>query len=258
MAKTKTTKAPIELPAAPPATVEVSEETLLATRARALALLAGIGGNEGIRLALSARGYTRADHDAGWAALHAASGYRVGAPFGPSSPDEVATAQRELDAWDDVNFPIAAAALKHRHPEAHAAVFAGELLAGAGAESLVRVSTFLDRLDALQKVDASALRTLAARGISPDERLRLRALLKSATSFRAVDAGEHDAAHSQKQRTQTERDAALRTLRAWYEEWSVVARQVIRRKDWLISLGLASRKSPRRLATPISAAPTPG
>lgn len=79
MASAKTTKAPAELPAAPPATVEVGEETLLATRARALALLAGIGSNEGIRLALSARGYTETDHSAGWEALHAASGYRVGA-----------------------------------------------------------------------------------------------------------------------------------------------------------------------------------
>ncbi|MEZ4394122.1 MAG: hypothetical protein R3A48_23870 [Polyangiales bacterium] len=257
MANAKTTKAPAALPSPPPATVEVGEETLLATRARALALLAGIGSHEGIRLALSARGYTETDHAAGWEALHAASGYRVGAPFGSSSPDEVATAQRELDAWDDVNFPIAAAALKHRHPEAHAAVFAGELRAGAGAESVVRVSLFLDRLDALQKVDAPALRTLAARGISPDERARLRALVKSATTFRAVDTGERDAAQTQKQRTLADRDAALRVLRAWYEEWSVVARQVIRRKDWLISLGLASRKSPKRPPTPDAAAPTP-
>jgi hypothetical protein len=34
-------------------------------------------------------------------------------------------------------------------------------------------------------------------------------------------------------------------LRAWYERWSGIARIVIKRRDYLIQLGLAARRSPR-------------
>jgi len=32
-------------------------------------------------------------------------------------------------------------------------------------------------------------------------------------------------------------------LRAWYEEWSEIARATVTRRDYLIRLGLAKRKS---------------
>lgn len=265
-AKTKATARSVAEPAAKsvsepasvvaPSTVEVTEETLLATRGRALALLAGVGGVEGIRLALAARGYTEHTHREGWELLQAASSYRPASPVGvPSLPDAAAEAVREIDAWDDTNFPIAAAALKHRHPEAFAAVFAGELQAGDGAESVVRVGTFLDRLDVLPSAQKAALETLAHRGITPAERARLRKLLATATSFRAVDAAGDAQSRAHRAQSLAEREAALRALRAWYEEWSVIARQVIRRKDWLILLGLATRKKP---AKPAQNPPTPG
>jgi hypothetical protein len=251
--KTRPTAA---IPAAPavsaaPTTVAVTDETLLATRARALSLLAAAGGVEGIRRALAARGYSDESHREGWAALHAASGYHPeNAITGAAEPDAVIEARRALDAWDDVNFPIAEASLKHRHPAAHARVFGDGLAAGHGAESVVRVETFLNRLDELAKAEPAALRTLAARGITPEERARTRGLLQAATAFRAVDAEALAAKDRGRAKALAERDDALRVLRAWYEEWSTIARQVIVRKDWLIMMGLASRKRPAKPASP--------
>jgi hypothetical protein len=248
--KNRQTAATVAEPPVTPATVDVTDETLLATRGRALALLAAAGGVEGIRRALAGRGYTDATHREGWTALHAASGYSPGsAGFVASEPDEVTEARRALDAWDDVNFPIAAASLKHRHPEAHAKLFGDGLSAGSGAESVVRVEVFLDRLDALTKADPAALRTLATRGITPEERSRVRALVKAATAFRPVDAQTDDASARSRSKALAERDDALRVLRAWYEEWSTIAKQVITRKDWLILMGLAARKKPAKKVT---------
>ncbi len=241
-----TTKTAAEAPVAP-ATVDVTDETLLATRGRALALLAAAGGVEGIRRALAARGYTEVTHREGWTALHGASGYNPGsAGFVAVEPDEVTEARRAVDIWDDVNFPIAEASLKHRHPEAHAKVFGDGLSPGNGAESVVRVEEFLNRLDTLTKTDPAALRTLATRGITPDERTRVRALVKSATAFRPVDPQADAASATSRAKVISERDDALRVLRAWYEEWSTIAKQVIVRKDWLILMGLAARKKPAK------------
>jgi hypothetical protein len=39
-------------------------------------------------------------------------------------------------------------------------------------------------------------------------------------------------------------EAALVELRAWYDEWSEIARLIIKRRDLLIRLGLAERRSP--------------
>jgi hypothetical protein len=46
----------------------------------------------------------------------------------------------------------------------------------------------------------------------------------------------------------------LMALRAWYEEWSSIARVVIKRRDYLIRMGLAKR---RVLAVEPPAPPSP-
>jgi hypothetical protein len=249
MASTKKPSTPKSAPAPAPITVDVSDETLLATRAKALALLAGAGGVEGIRLALAARGYDEDAHTEGWNALHAASSYRADSPIGArATPDAVNDARRALDAWDNTNFPIVSVALKHRFPETHALVFAGDLQPADGAESVVRVKTLLDRLDALPSSHRAALAQLTKRGISPDERARIRALVTTATALLPVDGVGEDQRTAARHAQSQQRDAALRALRAWYEEWSVIARQVIHRRDWLILLGLAARKKPAKPA----------
>ena len=42
---------------------------------------------------------------------------------------------------------------------------------------------------------------------------------------------------------------ALGALRVWYVDWSEMARSVVKRKDYLIRLGLAKRKSAKKPPT---------
>jgi hypothetical protein len=41
-----------------------------------------------------------------------------------------------------------------------------------------------------------------------------------------------------------ERVEKLREFRDWFEEWSTVARAVVKKRSYLIRMGLASRRSP--------------
>lgn len=157
---------------------------------------------------------------------------------------DTAAAMAEVDAWDEPNFALADACLKHRHPAQHAFVFK-DLRAARGAASLLSVTRFLDRLDALEGAtdrastrvaDQAALATLALRGIDAKERARVRALLAQA------EHSADDGASDDDELTPEEMDQALRDLRAFYEEWSAVARLCVTRRDYLIRLGLARRR----------------
>src|SRR5947208_2460581 len=98
---------------------------------------------------LATRGYTAAEHRTGWDLLHAVAGFREGVV--EVAPENEATrAMTELDAWDEPNFRVAKAALKHRHPEQHKFVFEN-LEPATGPAAVISVTTFLDRVDALEK-----------------------------------------------------------------------------------------------------------
>jgi hypothetical protein len=152
----------------------------------------------------------------------------------------------ELDAWDEPNFRIARATLADEFPEQADHVFEG-LEPSTGAGAIVSVKTMLDRLDDLEngkdrkatrKVDHAALAKLAERGITPEERARLRKLLKIALGApdTAVTAAEPPAMND------AEQTAAKRALWGWLNEWSEVAKVLIKRRDFLIQLGFAKRK----------------
>jgi hypothetical protein len=47
-----------------------------------------------------------------------------------------------------------------------------------------------------------------------------------------------------------DRREALAKLRAWFDEWAATARAVIKKRSYLIRLGLAARKSPERPEEP--------
>lgn len=238
--------------AAPDATeagpaAEVSRETLEAMPARVVVFLRAVGTNAAVRGALSARGYDEAEHQQGWALLHAASGFVPGAAGGaPAADGKVAEAIATLDAWDEGGFRIARAALRRLHPAQATFVMTG-LAPATGAAAVLGVKTFLDRLDALasssgraatRKDDHAALATLAKRGITRDERTRLRTLVEQAQAFTPVTTSDPKAEARQEKAYL----ASLVALRAWYEDWSDTARAVIKRRDHLIRLGLAQRK----------------
>ncbi len=227
---------------------EVSEKVLDETSARALKFLGALSTNRVIRAVLAARGYTQAVHQAGFELVFAAVGYTRAADAAVDTP-EATSALAAIDAWDEPNFRIASAALTAAFPDQHTFLFQ-DLTAQTGAASLGSVRTFLDRLDALEqgkdrkathKADLAAIEKLADRGLTKEERARVRGLLA------VVQDGPTDAEVAAHKELEIEPEspaqrAAKVELRAWYVEWSEIARVLIKRRDHLIALGLAKRR----------------
>lgn len=202
-----------------------------------------------------AAGYSAKVHELGWRLLHLVSGYA------PEKQDlsldkQTREAINELDRWDEQGFRRIHAALSHLHPAQDEHVFK-DLKPSEGMESVLGVSLLLDRLDELEngkareatrEADHAALATLAERGITPDERKRLRELVKKAQAVNPV------VPISEAGRKQYEEN--LVALRGWYDDWSETARAVITRRDHLISLGLAKRKKKEKAPNPLPATPS--
>lgn len=235
-----------DLTAAPSSTVGL--ETLEATPTRALTFLRAVGTHLAIRATLLAHGYTDADHQEGWALLHAASGFGVGTTIDAIDAD-VRDAIRALDTWDEDGFRIVSATFQRRFPTVADKVLAG-IGPSNGSAAVVGVSTLLDRLDALSQSqapdDQAAIALLSKRGIDAAERTRLRALVAKAQSVDATAASDLAAAQASQQANAQRHLAALAQLRGWYEEWSDIARATVKRRDYLIRLGLAARRSPKK------------
>jgi hypothetical protein len=233
-----------------------SRQVLAETPERALRLLAAAGKSLPIRALLRSKGYTDEDHKEGWDLLHRASGFGLGEPD-ETEDAEVGRAVTALDAWDEPNFRIIRAALERRHPAQAKFVF-DNLVPQVGPGAVLSVKTLLDRLDALErsperkatrKADLAALKTLEGRGITRAERERLRELVKIATGD-ASGAGAEEGAEGARGVPEPElpvvdseqHQRALVDLHAWYKEWSETARALIKRRDFLVRLGLATRK----------------
>jgi hypothetical protein len=218
--------------------------------ARGLKLLGAISSNGHIWTALTRRGYSEATHEQGWSLVLKASGYRRPLAEVLARP-EAAAAIASLDVWDEPNFRVARAALVTM-PEQRDFLFQ-DLEAQTGAAAVASVATFLDRLDELEnskerkatrKADQAALDRLAERGIHKEERARLRQLLATATaSPDAADLAPKGPADAAKDASKAaeQREAKI-ALWAFWTEWSEIAKTDIKRRDYLIHLGLAKRK----------------
>ncbi len=254
-------------------TVTPSQTTLDRTPSRTLLFLLAISRSAVIRGALQTRGYNDQEHAAGWQKLLAVDPSMAKTPeVQPSSDPAVAEALAMLDKWDNDNLPIVDVALVTRAPEAHAFLFADELAPTDGAESVRVVITFLDRVDTLEAMAEAkpskkpakdgdtpgdppltppqakaAMKLLDARGITSDERVKVRgwlATLHKGTSVRPVVAPTPASLESHQ--------AALMALYRWFDEWSTIAHKVISRRDLLIALGLATKKSSKNSSTKTS------
>ena len=236
---------------------ELPSETILEeSPTRALAFLRGIARYPQIQSLLAPNGYTPEQHSEGWALTLAA----IGAPSSTAGSAPVTTPAHQamvtLDAWDEPGFARIDAALETSFPEQHAFVFAGGLAASVGAAAVAGVQTMLARLDTLasgkdrpkasHKKDEAALSRLAERGIDKAERERLSALVEQAKSLGPAAAPVDDTKHQ----------AALYAVYLWHREWSKTAKAVISKRAYLISLGLAKRKSSKKkekAAAPVAA-----
>jgi hypothetical protein len=168
----------------------------------------------------------------------------------------VRQAVTEIDGCDEDVFRIVRASMRRLHPEQAARVLDG-IGPSEGPPAVIGMLTLLDRIDALEKskskADHAAVATLATRGLDKKERERLRALVVIA--MKGTDETEPKVDPAATKRTE-DRQRALEQLRAWYEDWSDMAKSVIKRKDRLIRLGLAKRKVKSAVATaPTTTAP---
>lgn len=231
-------------------TLNPSRQVLDETPARALTFLRAAGTSQPIRSALATRGYTKAEHDRGWSLVLRASGFSEGGAVTADLDVKVAEAATAVDGWDEPNFDIISTALAFHFPKQHEFLFQSDLKPARGAASIVTVETMLNRLDELEngkdrkstrKQDHEALALLAQRGITKDERTRMRGLLhiaKEGTKPAAAPAPD-----PAQDKAREARDAALRELYFWYKGWAAVARAVIKRGDYLVRLGLRNRAS---------------
>ncbi len=214
---------------------EVSRETLLQTPHRAFALLIGISKEHTVRDLLATRGLDDAEANRGVALIQR---LLFGRRPSHESDADVNAAIAELDQWDEFGYGLINASFR-RHPEAHAAVLEG-ITPVAGIGAVLNVAAILERLDALEDTEdgRKALATLTKRGLDKAERKRLAALVSVARSKDRMKADEG------RMKAEAEYEEALLDLRDWYVEWAEIARLVVKRRDHLISLGLAERRSP--------------
>lgn len=238
-------------------TQKYSNEVLEETPPRAAKLLNGIGAVPVIRTLMLQVGMTEDDIAEGSKLLLACWSQLPGTKT--EKDTEEARKQREavaeLDQWDEPHFTRFSATLQRHYPSAGDYVF-HNLAASTGIDAVAGVSTFLTRLDALEKGtdpqradskkdDKKAVALLAARGLDKDERDRLASLVEvalrptTALADPPQDEGARAAARIQ----------ALTALKDWYEEWATAARTVVKKRSYLIRMGLASRKSPRKDAS---------
>lgn len=252
---TKKNRNLIKIPTASGETVTVSRETLEKTPGKLLELLRGIGTRPVIFGLLRQHGYTEEEHQRLWDAMHKISGFKPAKPHNPINAESVA-ATAQLDAGDERLHTVVYASLEHRLPAVHAALLEG-LQPGSGMDAVVYTDVLGTRVNQLregtlpnvtEEEAEQGLAILAARGLDEDAWARLAALVAQAKTA-TIDEAPPPAI------TRAEQDAALREARAFYDEWSAIARAVITRRDHLILLGLATRRSPKPAGAPAPVTP---
>ncbi len=242
-----------------------SRQTLDRLPERVLTFLLAVGFTPAIRAVLITRGYDRTEHARGWTMLRAvdpslndATAWNHGTALGDDAhAAAVRDALARLAVWGRDNLAIIDAALRRRAPDAHAFLFAGTLAQVDDTAWSLALQIFEDRLVALaahaegratsgklpslasvstdEAREASAL--IARRGVTADARATIRDLIHVTRSL-----GKHAVAPAPP--VPADPDAAAVALYEWFTEWSVIARRAIRRRDHLVSLGLATRRTP--------------
>jgi hypothetical protein len=205
--------------------------------------------NADIRRVMMQAGYTKKEHREGWEHLLYLIGYRQEDPE-DVEPVDLPTKQdaaiAELDAGDGPMFERAWAALDRLHKPQCAYVF-DNLKAATGVAAVVSTKTFLDRVASLRdgtaprrkktrKEDEAAVATLEERGVvNAKVEAHLRELIEIAT-------GLEPPPERVDQSDQEYMEHAV-AFHEWLKDWRTTARAVIFRRDSLIRLGLAERRT---------------
>jgi len=238
----------------------VSLDTLEDTPGRALDFLRAAGTNLAIFTSLCGRGYSALVHREGWTKLSASSSIGIVADDSEIAP-EVAAAVAKVDEQDEVFIRIIRATWKRRFPE-QASFVLRDMQPATRMEAVLNMSTILDGLTALESSpdrastrdqDGQALALLAKRGLGAELRAEIAGWVEKAKSVpQSTPMSPEDLAQADEAYVR-----ALGDLRAWYEEWSEIAKVVIKRRDRLMQLGLAHARQ-REVAEPETEEPAPG
>ncbi|MDX9722729.1 MAG: hypothetical protein RBU37_18420 [Myxococcota bacterium] len=197
-----------------------------------------------IRTLMVQAGMTNADIEEANGLLHALLP-KAAAPSADVIATKAAAAIAELDQLDGPLLARVEAPLRRYHPQLASFVLAG-LSSQQGRAAVGVVSQLLQRLELVEHdpkgerkdtraADLEAIALLERRGITQAERQRLAKLVETALSPDMVEADLVD--------EDLDRRKTLVALKLWFDDWSSVARTVIKKRSHLISLGLASRRS---------------
>lgn len=163
-------------------------------------------------------------------------------------------ASAEINNWDEHNLPVYAAAIGRQFPSAAEYVFGDLTTSDVASEAVHTVATMLARVQHLEAGtdpnrtataadDKRAVVLLSERGLTKAERDRLQKLVDVAFGDTGGVPPPPPAAPATDPGA---RRAALLALKLWVNEWSTVAHARIKKRSWLIRMGLAKRKSPKR------------
>ena len=238
---------------------DVHVNTLQQAPARLLAFLQGAA-EPAIRAQFIPLGWSEQTVEEAWALLNE---LRAGNVLPVSAePDPVATAMASCEAWQATGLIRARAMLQLTHPEQAMFLF-HDFVAGKGTAAVLNVATFLQRRSALDKgterkgtrgADHAALAVIEQTGTTRDTLKKLQAMVDTVQSVSPAEAAPAVA-------VEAERIDVLRKDYAWVTAWSDIARTVITRRDHMIRLGIAKRRSAKGKAvvvvTPPVAAPAP-
>jgi hypothetical protein len=179
--------------------------------------------------ALAAHGFDEPDLEEGWSLLRAASGAKLDMPAVVPLKADI---YDQLDALENMWFPICRAVLERHHPPIAERVFLN-LRQTSGLEVSVSMSTFVARVRELEaserQAESEARALLERRGLTEAVMGQAESLLRQLEVKPIAPTVSGPSAEDVA--------AAERAMWGWYMEWSVVARKAIHDRRLLRSLG---------------------
>ncbi len=226
---------------APTAASDVTDDTLKLGPARLLTFLQGVS-DPAIRALFAPLGWSDQRLDEAWSLLNELKAANK-IPSTPV-PDPVTEAIAACESWQATGLIRARAMMQLTFPEQAAFMF-HDFVAGSGTEAVLNVSTFLQRRQELEngaerkgtrKADHEALSVLEDTGVTKEMLKKLQGFIDNAQTVAPLHP-QHLADADAK------RTEVLRKIHAWITAWSEMARTVITRRDQMIKLGIAKRRS---------------
>lgn len=227
---------------APTASGDVTDDTLKLGPTRLLTFLQGVS-DPAIRALFAPLGWSDQRLDEAWSLLNELKAANK-IPSTPV-PDPVTEGIASCEAWQATGLIRARAMMQLAFPEQAAFMF-HDFVPGTGTAAVLNVATFLQRRQELEngverkgtrKADHEALQVIEETGVTKDTLKKLQGFVDSVQTVAAPIRPQHLADADAK------RTEVLRKIHAWITAWSEMARTVITRRDQMIKLGIAKRRS---------------